>query len=81
MKRKLYSAGSTMLEKIEHRETFFKEVPAKEDVTITTMVRIYSLLLRFVHFLHCLHLKEWTITRAEYIAMVVALALLLGPTI
>ncbi|KAF9123320.1 hypothetical protein BGW39_009105 [Mortierella sp. 14UC] len=38
MKRKLYSAGTTMLEKIEHRETFFKEVPAKEDVTITTMV-------------------------------------------
>ncbi|KAF9099851.1 hypothetical protein BGX29_006902 [Mortierella sp. GBA35] len=38
MKRKLYSAGSTMLEKIEHRETFFKEVPSKEDVTITTMV-------------------------------------------
>ncbi|KAG0278707.1 hypothetical protein BGZ95_003343 [Linnemannia exigua] len=38
VKRKLYSAGTTMLEKIEHRETFFKEVPAKEDITITTMV-------------------------------------------
>lgn len=38
MKRKLYGAGTTMLEKIEHRETFFKEVPSKEDVTITTMV-------------------------------------------
>ncbi|KAF9905507.1 hypothetical protein EC991_001616 [Linnemannia zychae] len=38
MKRKLYGAGTTMLEKIEHRETFFKEVPAKEDVTITTKV-------------------------------------------
>jgi hypothetical protein len=42
MKRKLYSVGTTMLEKIEHRETFFKEVPAKEDITITTMVRFLS---------------------------------------
>ncbi|KAG0372339.1 hypothetical protein BGX24_000383 [Mortierella sp. AD032] len=38
MKMKLYGAGTTMLEKIEHRETFFKEVPAKEDITITTTV-------------------------------------------
>ncbi|KAF9923829.1 hypothetical protein FBU30_006113 [Linnemannia zychae] len=38
MKRKLYNAGSVVLEKIEHHETFFKEVPAKEDVTITTTV-------------------------------------------
>ncbi|KAF9425462.1 hypothetical protein BGZ76_003238 [Entomortierella beljakovae] len=36
MQLKLYVAGSRMLEKIEHRETFLKEVPAKEDVTITS---------------------------------------------
>ncbi|KAG0219331.1 hypothetical protein BGX31_011349 [Mortierella sp. GBA43] len=38
MKYKLYGAGSKMLEKLEHQETFLKEVPPKEDVTITTMV-------------------------------------------
>ncbi|KAF9348897.1 hypothetical protein BGX26_012740 [Mortierella sp. AD094] len=38
MKIKLYTAGTTMLEKLEHHETFLKEVPAKKDVTITTMV-------------------------------------------
>ncbi|KAF9372628.1 hypothetical protein CPC16_002317 [Podila verticillata] len=41
VKRKLYSAGSKMLEKIEHQEVFLKGVPAKEDVpdtTIKTMV-------------------------------------------
>ncbi|KAF8939494.1 hypothetical protein BGZ58_009581 [Dissophora ornata] len=38
MKQKLYGAGSRMLEKIEHHETFFKQVPAKDDVTPTTMV-------------------------------------------
>ncbi|KAG0301904.1 hypothetical protein BGZ98_007955 [Dissophora globulifera] len=38
MKKKLHGAGTRMLEKLEHRETFFKEIPAKEDATITTMV-------------------------------------------
>ncbi|KAF9279097.1 hypothetical protein BGZ68_008136 [Mortierella alpina] len=38
MKLKLYGAGTRMLEKIEHHETFFKDVPAKEDATITTVV-------------------------------------------
>ncbi|KAG0199059.1 hypothetical protein BGX28_007603 [Mortierella sp. GBA30] len=38
IKTKLYGAGSRMLEKLEHKETFFKEVPSKEDATITDMV-------------------------------------------
>ncbi|KAF9915974.1 hypothetical protein BX616_004926 [Lobosporangium transversale] len=38
MKIKLYVTGSRMLERIEHKETFFKEIPAKEDVTATTMI-------------------------------------------
>jgi hypothetical protein len=37
-KHRLYGAGTKMLEKIEHEETFLKAVPAKEDVTINTMV-------------------------------------------
>lgn len=36
MKRKLYSAGSKMLEKIEHQEVFLKGVPAKEDIPDST---------------------------------------------
>lgn len=42
MKRKLYGAGSKMLEKIEHQEVFLKGIPAKEDIpdsTAKTMVR------------------------------------------
>ncbi|KAG0255053.1 hypothetical protein BG011_005351 [Mortierella polycephala] len=38
MKRKLYVAGTRMLEKIEHQETFFKEVPSKEDAAIISTV-------------------------------------------
>ncbi|KAG0362016.1 hypothetical protein BGZ54_008814 [Gamsiella multidivaricata] len=38
LKQKLYGAGTRMLEKIEHQETFLKEIPAKEDVNITTTV-------------------------------------------
>ncbi|KAF9201836.1 hypothetical protein BGZ49_007955 [Haplosporangium sp. Z 27] len=38
MKIKLYGAGTKMLEKLEYQENFLKEIPAKEDVTITTMV-------------------------------------------
>ncbi|KAF9585866.1 hypothetical protein BGW38_000335 [Lunasporangiospora selenospora] len=38
MKRKLYGAGSKMLEKLEHQETFLKEVPAKEDLAKATIV-------------------------------------------
>ncbi|KAK3828103.1 MAG: mitochondrial K+-H+ exchange-related-domain-containing protein [Benniella sp.] len=38
MKYKLHGAGSRMLEKLEHQEIFLKEVPPKEDMTITTMV-------------------------------------------
>ncbi|KAF9181670.1 hypothetical protein BGZ51_005267 [Haplosporangium sp. Z 767] len=38
MKRKLYVAGTRILEKIEYQETFFKAVPSKEDVAITTVV-------------------------------------------
>ncbi|KAF9310883.1 hypothetical protein BG003_008008 [Podila horticola] len=43
MKRKLYGAGSKMLEKIEHQEVFLKGIPAKEDIpdsTAKTMVPI-----------------------------------------
>ncbi|KAG0090796.1 hypothetical protein BGZ93_009139 [Podila epicladia] len=36
MKRKLYDAGSRMLEKIEHQEVFLKGIPAKEDIPDTT---------------------------------------------
>ncbi|KAF9330210.1 hypothetical protein BG006_006828 [Podila minutissima] len=36
MKRKLYGAGSKMLEKIEHQEVFLKGIPAKEDIPDTT---------------------------------------------
>ncbi|KAF9105707.1 hypothetical protein BGX27_009491 [Mortierella sp. AM989] len=38
MKIKLYVAGTKMLQKLEHKEIFLKEVPPKGDVTITTMV-------------------------------------------
>ncbi|KAG0009461.1 hypothetical protein BGZ80_002372 [Entomortierella chlamydospora] len=38
MKIKLYTAGTTMMEKLDHQETFLKEVPGKRDVTITKMV-------------------------------------------
>ncbi|KAF9980737.1 hypothetical protein BGZ75_008037 [Mortierella antarctica] len=38
LKLRLYGAGSRMLEKIEHQETFFKDVPSKEDATMTTLV-------------------------------------------
>ncbi|GJJ75484.1 hypothetical protein EMPS_07842 [Entomortierella parvispora] len=38
MKHRLHRAGTGMLEKIEHEETFLKAVPAKEDISITTVV-------------------------------------------
>ncbi|KAI1305585.1 hypothetical protein EDD11_004899 [Mortierella claussenii] len=38
MKIKVYVAGTRMLEKIEYKETFFKEIPAKDDVAKTGMV-------------------------------------------
>lgn len=38
LKHRLHRAGTGMLEKIEHEETFLKAVPAKEDISITTTV-------------------------------------------
>lgn len=42
VKRKLYSAGSKILERIEHQEVFLKEVPAKEDIPDTTSKTMVS---------------------------------------
>jgi hypothetical protein len=51
MKYKLHGAGSRMLEKLEHQEIFLKEVPPKEDITITTMVRaiVIIIIILFCH--------------------------------
>lgn len=77
MKRKLYSAGTTMLEKIEHRETFFKEVPAKEDVTITTMVRVilFCLFALYAISTWTMHCRMLILLKRKGLQQVLVLAL------